>query len=62
MLSQRRLVLAAALLGAAALAPLPSLAQGAYAAKPVTVVVSYPPGGDTDAGIPRPGRHAYCRS
>ncbi len=49
--SHRRLVLAAAaLLGAAAvLGPLPSLAQGAYPAKPVTVVVSYPPGGDTDA-------------
>ena len=44
----RRLVLAT-MLGAAALGPLPSLAQGPYPAKPVTVVVSYPPGGDTDA-------------
>lgn len=45
----RRHVLAAAL-AASALAALPALAQGDYpAAKPVTVVVSYPPGGDTDA-------------
>ncbi|WP_399681965.1 Bug family tripartite tricarboxylate transporter substrate binding protein [Xenophilus sp.] len=45
----RRHVLAAAL-AASALSALPALAQGDYpAAKPVTVVVSYPPGGDTDA-------------
>lgn len=45
----RRHLLAAAL-ASVALAPWPALAQGDYpAAKPVTVVVSYPPGGDTDA-------------
>ncbi len=37
------LVVAAPLLGSQA------MAQGAYPSKPITIVVSYPPGGDTDA-------------
>jgi tripartite-type tricarboxylate transporter receptor subunit TctC len=40
---------ACAALAVAAALPFASLAQGAYPAKPITVVVSYPPGGDTDA-------------
>ena len=44
----RRHLLAAAL-ACVALAGVPALAQGDYPSKPVTVVVSYPPGGDTDA-------------
>lgn len=46
--SFRRHVMTAAL-AAASLAVLPAWAEGDYPAKPVTVVVSYPPGGDTDA-------------
>ena len=47
----RRLVLrlAAATMAASAFVAVPALAQGDYPAKPITVVVSYPPGGDTDA-------------
>ncbi|MFZ4288113.1 Bug family tripartite tricarboxylate transporter substrate binding protein [Variovorax sp. HJSM1_2] len=47
----RRLVLAAALasLAASTLAPTGAMAAEAYPSKPITVVVAYPPGGDTDA-------------
>ena len=44
----RRLILATGLV-IAGLSALPSWAQGAYPSKPISVVVSYPPGGDTDA-------------
>ena len=44
----RRLTLATGL-AIACLSALPSWAQGAYPNKPISVVVSYPPGGDTDA-------------
>ncbi|HSV53724.1 MAG TPA: tripartite tricarboxylate transporter substrate binding protein [Burkholderiaceae bacterium] len=40
--------LAAALCGLALLASGPAGAQGAYPAKPITIVVGYPPGGSTD--------------
>jgi len=43
----RRLMVAAALAAACGLSP--AMAQSPYPAKPITVVVSYPPGGDTDA-------------
>jgi tripartite-type tricarboxylate transporter receptor subunit TctC len=45
----RRHVLALALGAAASAASLPALAQGGWPAKPITIVVSYPAGGDTDA-------------
>jgi len=48
MSTTRRLVLASAL-AASALTALPVLAEGTYPTKTVSVVVSYPPGGDTDA-------------
>ena len=48
MFSTRRHVLLAATMAASALAA-PAFAQGDYPSKPITVVVSYPPGGDTDA-------------
>ena len=44
----RRLTLATGL-AIVCLSALPSWAQGAYPNKPISVVVSYPPGGDTDA-------------
>jgi len=44
----RRLALAATLAAAATLAGAPALAQS-YPSKPVTIVVAYPAGGDTDA-------------
>ena len=44
----RRLTLATTL-ALTCLSALPSWAQGAYPNKPISVVVSYPPGGDTDA-------------
>ena len=47
--SIRRLTLSAIALFAAGTAALPALAQAAWPSKPVTIVVSYPPGGDTDA-------------
>src|SRR5262245_54137447 len=43
----RRQMLAAALATACSLGP--ALAQTAYPAKTISVVVAYPPGGDTDA-------------
>jgi tripartite-type tricarboxylate transporter receptor subunit TctC len=45
--SRRQLALGAVAL--AALAAAPAMAQGAYPNRQITVVVSYPPGGDTDA-------------
>ncbi|MBS0341135.1 MAG: tripartite tricarboxylate transporter substrate binding protein [Proteobacteria bacterium] len=36
-------------MAASTLVAAPALAQGDYPSKPITVVVSYPPGGDTDA-------------
>jgi tripartite-type tricarboxylate transporter receptor subunit TctC len=45
--TRRTLVVAAAVAGAFAYAP--ALAQAPYPAKQITVVVAYPPGGDTDA-------------
>ena len=48
MFSTRRHVLLAATMAACAVAA-PAFAQDAYPSKPVTVIVSYPPGGDTDA-------------
>lgn len=47
-LSRRHLVLASAATAACALSA-PAMAQSAYPNRPVSVVVSYPPGGDTDA-------------
>ncbi len=47
--SIRRLTLSAIALFAAGTAALPALAQAAWPSKPITIVVSYPPGGDTDA-------------
>jgi len=49
MSSTRRQVLVTAALAACAIGAMPALAQGDYPAKAVTVIVSYPPGGDTDA-------------
>jgi tripartite-type tricarboxylate transporter receptor subunit TctC len=40
---------ACAALAVAAVLPAAALAQGAYPSKPISVVVGYPPGGDTDA-------------
>ncbi len=48
MFPSRRSVVLMAIAGCAAVS-LPALGQGSYPAKPVTVVVSYPPGGDSDA-------------
>ena len=48
MFSTRRHVLLAATMAACAVAA-PAFAQDAYPSKPVTVIVSYPPGDDTDA-------------
>ena len=48
MFSTRRHVLLAAALSACAIAA-PAFAEDAYPAKMVSVIVSYPPGGDTDA-------------
>ncbi|SIQ12502.1 tripartite tricarboxylate transporter substrate binding protein [Pseudacidovorax sp. RU35E] len=45
----RRLILASTAAAVLAAAAVPALAQSAYPSKPITVVVSYPPGGDTDA-------------
>ncbi|MFI4927344.1 MAG: Bug family tripartite tricarboxylate transporter substrate binding protein [Burkholderiales bacterium] len=45
----RRSVLAAALAAGASLCAAPALAQGNWPSKPITLVVSYPAGGDTDA-------------
>jgi tripartite-type tricarboxylate transporter receptor subunit TctC len=46
--TRRTLVLSLAASAAAAVSPV-ALAQAPYPAKPITVVVAYPPGGDTDA-------------
>ena len=48
-LDRRQFCYTALACGAAALATAPALAQSSYPAKPITVIVSYPPGGDTDA-------------
>lgn len=47
--TRRQFLATSAAASAGALISLPSWAQGGYPAKPITVVVSYPPGGDTDA-------------
>ncbi|MDM0045779.1 tripartite tricarboxylate transporter substrate binding protein [Variovorax dokdonensis] len=49
MFSTRRHVLFAAIAASATLGAVPAFAQDDYPTKPVTVIVSYPPGGDTDA-------------
>ena len=46
--SRRSLLAGAAALGVAALATPAVLAQAAWPAKPVTLVVGFPPGGQTD--------------
>jgi tripartite-type tricarboxylate transporter receptor subunit TctC len=46
---RRRHALALALGAAASACSLPALAQGNWPSKPITIVVSYPAGGDTDA-------------
>ena len=49
-IQRRRLIGATLILGAAiAAAHAPALAQGNWPSKPITLVVSYPAGGDTDA-------------
>jgi tripartite-type tricarboxylate transporter receptor subunit TctC len=48
-LTRRHALVAAALAATASLGAAPAFAQDDYPTKPVTVVVSYPPGGDTDA-------------
>lgn len=45
---RRHIVCAIAAATAATFVP-PAMAQGAYPSKPISMVVSYPPGGDTDA-------------
>ena len=45
----RRQFCLSVLAASCAMTALPALAQAAYPSKPITVVVSYPPGGDTDA-------------
>ena len=45
----RRHLIQASLIACAVAASPAALAQSAYPNKPITVVVSYPPGGDTDA-------------
>ena len=50
--TRRHLMATAACAALALVAPLlgsQAMAQGAYPSKPITIVVSYPPGGDTDA-------------
>lgn len=49
MQNTRRLVLALVAAITATFALGSAVAQGAYPSKPITIVVSYPPGGDTDA-------------
>ncbi|HEX2547145.1 MAG TPA: tripartite tricarboxylate transporter substrate binding protein [Ramlibacter sp.] len=49
MTMNRRTVLAAALSAAALTITAPAGAQGAWPSRPITIIVSYPPGGDTDA-------------
>ena len=41
--------LAMAVVAALSMASAPASAQGAYPVKPITIIVSYPAGGDTDA-------------
>jgi tripartite-type tricarboxylate transporter receptor subunit TctC len=48
-LSRRSVIAAAAFAAGASLCPLPAFAQGNWPSKPITLVVSYPAGGDTDA-------------
>ena len=48
-LSRRTVLAAAALAAGASLCAAPALAQGKWPSKPITLVVSYPAGGDTDA-------------
>ena len=49
MIHNRRHLMITALAAAATLAAQPSLAQASYPERAITLVVSYPPGGDTDA-------------
>lgn len=48
-ISRRSVLAAAALAAGASLCAAPALAQGNWPSKPITLVVSYPAGGDTDA-------------
>jgi len=47
--TRRHVICLAAAMAASTFVAAPALAQGDYPNKPITVVVSYPPGGDTDA-------------
>lgn len=47
--TRRHVLSLATALAASTFVAVPALAQGDYPSKPITVVVSYPPGGDTDA-------------
>lgn len=47
--TRRHVLCLAIAMAASTFVAAPALAQGEYPSKPITVVVSYPPGGDTDA-------------